>query len=98
MVVSFLILNYNSAELTSIYAKTVAEYKLVDHVIVVDNCSTDNSYDILSKLDTTNIHVVQSERNGVTPMVIIGEQDTLKDLIRICYLFQMRMYMYLKKT
>ena len=64
MVVSFLILNYNSAELTSIYAKTVAEYKLVDHVIVVDNCSTDNSYDILSKLDTTNIHVVQSERNG----------------------------------
>lgn len=64
MVVSFLILNYNSAELTSIYAKTVAEYKLVDHVIVVDNCSTDNSYDILSKLDTTNIYVVQSERNG----------------------------------
>lgn len=64
MIVSFLILNYNSAELTSIYAKTVAEYKLVDHVIVVDNCSTDNSYDILSKLDTTNIHVVQSERNG----------------------------------
>ena len=33
-------------------------------MIVVDNCSTDNSYDILSKLDTTNIHVVQSERNG----------------------------------
>lgn len=64
MVVSFLILNYNSAELTSMYAKNVAEYKLVDHVIVVDNCSTDNSYDILSKLDTPNIHVVQSKRNG----------------------------------
>lgn len=64
MIVSFLILNYNSPELTSTYANTVAEYKSVNHVIVVDNCSTDNSYKLLSELDSTKIHVVQSERNG----------------------------------
>lgn len=64
MIVSFLILNYNSAELTSKYAKTVSNYKLVNQVIIVDNCSTDNSYEELVTINTDKIHVVKSERNG----------------------------------
>lgn len=64
MIVSFLILNYNSPELTYLYAKEVAKYKMVNHVIVVDNCSTDDSYSVLLKLDSNKIHVVKTEHNG----------------------------------
>lgn len=64
MTVGFLILNYNSWELSSRLAQKVAQYRNLDRIVIVDNCSTDDSYKILQGIDCNKIDVVQSEKNG----------------------------------
>lgn len=43
MSASIIILNYNNAEETAEYVGRICEYKCLDHVIIVDNASTDGS-------------------------------------------------------
>ena len=49
----FIILNYNDSATTISYIKNIKKFKSVDNIIVIDNCSTDNSlndlYNIKSK-------------------------------------------------
>lgn len=58
------ILNYNSWEMTKNLALLVAEYKAINYVIVIDNCSSDNSYEHLKKIESEKILVKQSSKNG----------------------------------
>lgn len=39
-----LILNYNDAETTSKLINRLQSNKTVNHILIVDNCSTDDSY------------------------------------------------------
>lgn len=64
MTVGFLILNFNSWQLSSNLAHKVAEYRKIDHVVIVDNCSTDDSYENLQRIDNNRIKIIQSEKNG----------------------------------
>lgn len=59
-----LILNYNDAETTSKLINQLQSYKTVNHILIVDNCSTDDSYQVLSKFQTSKIHVLRTDRNG----------------------------------
>jgi len=60
----FVILNYNSWQMTSALAQKAASYKNIDAVVVVDNGSTDDSYKSLQRMEHPKIYVVQSGKNG----------------------------------
>lgn len=62
--VSCVILNYNDAESTLNLVSSIKGYSLIDHIVVVDNCSTDNSWEVLSRQGNDKVHVLKSPRNG----------------------------------
>lgn len=57
-----LIINYNDYKNTKRLIENVSDFKTIDHVVVVDNCSTDDSYDKLLKLKS-KADIVKSEAN-----------------------------------
>lgn len=62
--VGIVILNYNDYETTSNMLDMIKDYKSLDNIIVVDNNSTDDSYNILKKYDNKKIDVIKSDHNG----------------------------------
>ena len=61
--VSMVILNYNDWELTEKYSMSISSMEVVDHVIIVDNCSPDGSYEKLKRLSSEKIDVIKTESN-----------------------------------
>ena len=64
MIVSCVILNYNDAITTAKLVDSVKNYALLDYVVVVDNHSTDNSLEILKKLENDKVIVISTNKNG----------------------------------
>lgn len=67
--ISFVILNYNGHLETEKLVRSISTWdasKLNYNVIIVDNCSSDDSYDLLTKafIGNNRIDVIKSERNG----------------------------------
>lgn len=58
------ILNYNVASLTCRLAQTLCGYSAVSDIVVVDNCSTDDSIKVLNAIRNEKIHIVSSDKNG----------------------------------
>ena len=58
------ILNYNDYKTTLDYLEMIKKYKNLDLIIIVDNNSTDNSYDELKKINDDKIVVLKSNKNG----------------------------------
>ena len=63
-VIGMVILNYNDSMTTINLLNLIKDYKSIDHIVVVDNLSTDNSYINLKKLQTSKIDVIQTDKNG----------------------------------
>lgn len=63
-VVSTVILNYNDAPTTISLVDHIKDYPLLDYIVIVDNCSTDNSWEQLQRYKSDKIHVIQSPKNG----------------------------------
>jgi hypothetical protein len=57
------ILNYNDSDSTISLINKISEYRVIDDIVVVDNCSSDNSYSILSELKERRFHLLQSNAN-----------------------------------
>lgn len=64
MITSCVILNYNDSETTISLIKQLENYCELDYIVIVDNMSTDDSYEILKKFESIKIYVVSSEYNG----------------------------------
>ncbi len=62
--VDALILNYNDASTTKDCAERLQKYNIIRHVLVVDNNSTDDSYNQLSELNSDKIETVLTGCNG----------------------------------
>ncbi|MBR6073483.1 MAG: glycosyltransferase family 2 protein [Bacilli bacterium] len=62
--VGIVILNYNDYETTSNMLDNIKNYKSLDNIVVVDNNSIDDSYNILKKYNNKKIDVVKSDING----------------------------------
>lgn len=60
----YVILNYNTWKMTKKLALLVSNYKRIDYVIVIDNCSPDDSFEKLKEIQTEKIVVVKSDKNG----------------------------------
>lgn len=61
--VALIVLNYNDYETTEKYIKTVREYDVLDKIVVVDNCSTDNSFEKLLQFASSKIDVIKTDSN-----------------------------------
>ena len=62
--IDVLILNYNDAETTISLLNKIMNYKNIHRICVVDNKSSDNSFDLLSKYANEKICVLNSSKNG----------------------------------
>lgn len=60
-----IILNYNDAATAMELVEEIKDYECLDSVVVVDNCSTDNSWELLGTLEgMKKVHVLRTEENG----------------------------------
>jgi len=60
---TLILLNYNDVYTVEKYLHQIKEYKCFDHVIIVDNCSTDGSFKRLLSYSNDRISVIESEVN-----------------------------------
>ena len=58
------ILNYNDATTTIKLLSKIERYNLINRIVIVDNCSMDNSLHILSAYSNSKVDVVRSDKNG----------------------------------
>lgn len=58
------VLNYNDAETTTSIVDKICGYTLIGHIVIVDNCSTDDSIKKLFPLQNEKISLVQAPKNG----------------------------------
>ena len=61
---ALVVLNYNDWKTTTSLLEKVKDYKNIGHIIVVDNKSSDNSYNKLGMLKSEKIDVIQTDHNG----------------------------------
>ena len=57
-------LNYNDAKTTIDFVKSIEKYACVENNVIVDNKSTDGSLELLKKIQSDKINVVENYRNG----------------------------------
>lgn len=62
--IDLIVLNYNDYKTTSKFLEKIKDYKTIDHIVVVDNNSSDDSYELLLKYKSDKIHIIKSEKNG----------------------------------
>lgn len=64
MKIGCVILNYNDSTTTISLLNKIKSFHLLNRIIVVDNCSKDNSYQALKEFEDSKIKVIKSTRNG----------------------------------
>ena len=63
MKTGIVILNYNDYDTTCEMIEQIKDYKCLNHILIVDNKSTDRSYSKLKKLETKKIEVIKTDEN-----------------------------------
>ncbi len=63
-IVTCVILNYNDSSTTINLVQSIKDYALLNYIVVVDNCSTDDSLERLQGYKNEKIHIIKSEKNG----------------------------------
>lgn len=58
------VLNYNDYNTTSKFVNSIRNYTIFDYIVVVDNCSLDNSYEKLIYLCDKKIKCLRTVKNG----------------------------------
>ncbi len=59
-----MVLNYNDADTVMSLLNRIRGFRCFENIVVVDNASTDNSWQRLKELQDDKIAVIQSEKNG----------------------------------
>lgn len=62
--VDVLTLNYNDADTTIDFVHSVENYGTIGHILIVDNCSTDDSYQRLKEMENQKIRLIRTDHNG----------------------------------
>ena len=61
--IGMVILNYNDYKTTRIMLDNIKDYKSIDHIVVVDNNSTDSSYELLKEYESSKIEIIKTDDN-----------------------------------
>lgn len=59
----YMIINYNDSDTTIKLLDNIKDYNILDEVLIIDNASTDNSFNVLSKLVNNKINIIKSDKN-----------------------------------
>lgn len=62
--VDVVVLNYNDAEQTCRYVSLIKEFDIIDHIVIVDNHSSDFSIEYLKTIEDDKVKIIQSGKNG----------------------------------
>lgn len=62
--VDLVLLNFNDSTTVKEFIHHIINYKLIDHIIIVDNASTDDSYAKLKQLCSKKVVLIQTNENG----------------------------------
>ncbi len=75
----FVIINYNTKALAEKLVVNVKDYQSVSKILIVDNASTDDSYQELKKLENDYIEVIQAKENkGFSAGMNIGAKRAME--------------------
>ena len=75
----FVIINYNTKALAEKLVANVKDYQSVSKILIVDNASTDDSYQELKKLENDYIEVIQAKENkGFSAGMNIGAKRAME--------------------
>jgi len=81
---AFVIVNYNDSKTVLELIDNIKDYKIIDKIVIVDNASTDNSLEILKKLENDLIVVLKNESNkGYGSGINVGSKY-LKSIYNDC--------------
>ena len=58
------ILNYNDSKTTIKLIEKIKNFNSIDLIVIVDNCSTDESYNKINKYTNNKIILIKSDKNG----------------------------------
>lgn len=58
------VLNYNDYKTTIKLIEKIKKYKSIDVIVIVDNCSTDESYENFKKYTDDKVVLIKSDKNG----------------------------------
>lgn len=62
--VACIIVNYNDSQRTLSLVKNINSFSSVKFIIVVDNCSTDDSFSVLKSFESAKYYLLKPQRNG----------------------------------
>ena len=75
----FVIINYNTKVLAEKLVANVKDYQSISKILIVDNASTDDSYQELKKLENDRIEVIQAKENkGFSAGMNIGAKRAIE--------------------
>ena len=72
------IVNYNDYLLTSRLLKNVKDYKCLDHIVVVDNNSSDDSFDKLKEFESNRITIIKNKCRQYSSGLNVGAKCLIK--------------------
>lgn len=64
MITTVVVLNYNDWETTIEFVSRIKTFKEFDYIVVVDNCSTDNSVIELKKIEDEHVLLIKNTKNN----------------------------------
>ncbi len=84
----FIIINYNDYKTTKRLLDNIKNYKVIDKIYVVDNHSTDDSYNSLKKLKIKRYEVIETPSNkGFAYALNIGAKKAINDFGNVDIIF-----------
>ncbi len=57
------VLNYNDSETVTKFISKIRDYSSIDRIVIIDNCSTDGSFERLKLLTDEKIDVIKTKKN-----------------------------------
>ena len=72
------IVNYNDFEMTSRLLNNVKDYKCLSEIVVVDNNSTDNSFDKLKEFESNRITIIKNSSRHFSSGLNVGAKCLIK--------------------
>ena len=72
------IVNYNDYVSTSKLINNIKDYKILKHIVIVDNNSTDDSYKKLKEFESNRITIIKNSSNHYSSGLNIGAKYLIK--------------------
>ena len=78
--IGFVIVNYNDYKMTKRLLENIKDYKCIDHIVVVDNNSTDSSFKDLQKFKDKNISRIKNSSRHFSAGLNAGAKYLIKKI------------------